>query len=224
VNWHHESFRGLVTGCSGSGKSTLWWRLINQRKADWRFYFDREGELEHRFKLPVCFDMPQMVRQLAKHRLVVFNPHVRFRRRTEEAFDFFCLWAWHVSETLPGVKLLATDEFEKCVDGRKEPGGGLVDVFDTGRKRQLDCLFAAQAIGDLHYKIRKQLTHVYCLRQIDRLPLAWLEEPPISLSPQTVSSLPYPGGYILKNLITGECTTHTPRAGNSRAAVAGKKA
>lgn len=224
MNFDHRPSKILVTGTSGAGKSTLWIKLLTNRPVAYRFIFDRELEAAHRLRIPAARTVAEMVSSLARHKIVIFDPATLFRGRMEDGFDFFCLWTWHLAEKLKGVKLLACDELEKLVDCRKPLGRGLRDVMDTGRRRRLDVLFAAQSVNEVHYNIRKQLTDVFTFRHNDRLCLDWLEASPISIPPDAVASLPYPGGYINKNLLTGECTTYSPRAGSPRTALAGKKA
>jgi len=227
MNWHHKRSATLITGQSGSGKSTLFLARLTSYAAAWKLVFDAEGEAAHKLRVPAVKTVAGLVNAVAAQRLIVFDPSELFRRRLPEGFDFFCQWAWHVSEALPGVKLLACDEIKRFLPPGRPIGPGLRDVMDTGRRRGLDVLFATHTLGCVNWEVRGQLTDVVTFRQSDGLPLEWLESPEIGIPRSEVIALPVPGGYIHKNLLTGDSKTYAPdttRKHRAHPALARKKA
>lgn len=150
----------VVAGVSGSGKSTFSLRYLVNAPLDVRFVFDPEEEYAQRLKLEPARDAYHLAMHLCGG-WVLFDPHTLFPGRLDEAFAFFCEWAFTASERLPGRKLIVVDEAWKYVNARRHPVE-LEACVRSGRKRGLECLFNTQTPDQLHATIRNEATELVC--------------------------------------------------------------
>lgn len=205
MNLDHQADRRLLTGTGGSGKSTEFQRLLVAHRARWKFVFDPEREVSRRLGWPVCCDLPGCAQTAAARQPVCFDPSDTFDT-LEEGFDVFCRFVWNFSIGERGVKLFASDEVQ---DFTTPGNGGIPATFkrllQKGRRQEIDVLLIAQSLGELHDRIRGQLSHIVTFRHEDALALDWLKR--AGFDPEAVKALKYPGGWICRNRYTGQVTT-----------------
>ena len=207
MNWNHRADRRLVTGKSGSGKTTFFLSILARSRARWVFCFDPEREIAHKLAWPVCIDPPQLNAAVARRGPVCFDPSPLFPGNRPDGFAFFCRYVMEVCRVLNGPKLLAVDEMQNVTD--PGPGGipqAFSEIIDEGRRHEIDCLFIAQTVNRVNDRVRAQLTEITTFCHTDRLALAWLEQDGFPAA--DVAGLPVPGGYITRNLLTGQTTRH----------------
>jgi hypothetical protein len=204
MNYDHTPDRRLLTGTGGSGKSTEFIRLLKAHRAVWKFVFDPEREVSRKVGWRICRDVPSMAVQAAARQPVCFDPS-DICDTLEEGFDLFCRFVWNFSCGENGVKLIACDEVQDFT----LPGNGgipatLKRLLQKGRRQEIDVLIIAQSLGELHDRVRGQLSHIVTFRHEDALPLDWLKRN--GFDPEAVKALRYPGGWICRNRYTGELT------------------
>jgi hypothetical protein len=189
----------LATGISGSGKTTWVIKyLCADKKLTTRFLFDPEGEYEHRLGIPACqcaFEMPFA----AEDGFVIFDPHAVFPGEMERAFDWFCGAVFDLSSRLPGRKVFVTDEAWKYQTNNKCPQP-LRNCIQTGRKRELEMIFASQQPNKLNEVITNEVTELVCFRLQGDNALQRVES--LGVLPSGVSNLPL-GSYIARNCVSG---------------------
>lgn len=219
MNFDHRADRKLITGKAGSGKTTYFLRYLVRHRADWKLCFDPEREIARKLRWPVCTDVPSLNAAVVGRSPVCFDSTPLFPGDREGGFAFFCRWAFAVCKELNGIKLIAVDELQSVQ--RPGPGGiptALAEMMDEGRRHEIDCLFIAQGVHRVHEKIRTQLTEIITFCHTDRLPLAWLAQD--GFVPEEVAALRYPGGFIRRNLHTGQVTHADPTRKGNRPPVA----
>ncbi len=159
----------IVAGLSGTGKSTFGLRYLANADLDVRFLFDPEGEYEHRLKLPAARTGYDLTIGLCRG-WVLFDPHTMFAGRLEEAFAFFCEWAYEKSLAIPGRKLLVVDEAWKYITTQRQPVE-LACCVQSGRKRGLATMFNTQNPNLLYSAIRNECSELVCFKLEDDKPL-----------------------------------------------------
>jgi hypothetical protein len=152
----------VCSGVSGSGKSTFALRYLVNASLQYRFIFDKEGEYSQRLQMPLAGGQYEMDLGLCRG-WVLFDPHVHFAGRLADAFNFFCDWAYQISERLPGEKLFVVDEAWRYVTARRYPAE-LSECVQSGRKRGLGCLFNTQNPDALHEVIRSECSELICFK------------------------------------------------------------
>lgn len=160
----------IVAGVSGSGKSTFALRYLVNAPLQTRFLFDPEpgefdpakGEFADRLQLPAARDLYELSLALCRG-WVAFDPHSLFPGRLDDAFAFFCDYAWEMSARLPGEKVLIVDEAWRYINTRREPAE-LACCTRSGRKRGLSCMFLTQTPHLLHAAIRNECSELVCFR------------------------------------------------------------
>ena len=166
----------ICAGISGTGKSTLGLRYLINGDLSYRFLFDPDpgefnahlGEFADRLGLQPARDVYELSLALCTG-WVAFDPHALFPGRLQEAFDFFCEWAWEKSALLPGNKILVVDEAwayqtpqgipAELADHRAEraqaraasdaehPAAKPVSLFDPERRERVYLFQAAEPSG-----------------------------------------------------------------------------
>lgn len=205
MNFDHRADRKLITGKSGSGKTTLFLALLRAHRARWKFVFDPEREVARKLGWPVCRDVPGLKAAVKACRPACFDPTAmpEFSGDRPGAFAFFCAFVLNVCRVLHGPKLFAVDEIQTVQStGNGNLPGALSQLMDEGRRQEIDSLFISQSVNRVHDRIRVQLTEIFTFCHTDRLALAWLEEN--GFDPEEVSALAVPGGFVRRNLVTGE--------------------
>ena len=199
MNFDHRARRILVTGKSGTGKTTEMVRLIRHIRPRWLFVFDPQREFSRKMGHDVCEDLVSMLDRVKARLPVFFDPHSMYPGESARACAFFCRWSFEVSKCLHGQKLLVVDEIQLYTDTLR--GGipsGLAMVMDTGRREELDTLFASQRPNNVNDRIRSQLTEIITFAHTDDLPLRWLEKD--GFNREEVSALKIPGGKLVRIL------------------------
>jgi hypothetical protein len=207
MNYDHRPDRRLLTGTGGSGKTTEFLRLLTAHRAPWKFVFDPEREVSRKLGWRLATDLPGLAMAAAHREPVCFDPSELADCPTlEEGFDLFCHFVWSFSVGERGVKLMASDEVQDFT----MPGNGgipasLKRILQKGRRQEIDVLLIAQSLGELHDRVRGQLSHIITFRHTDALALDWLRKN--GFDPEAVKALKYPGGWISLNRYTGEVKT-----------------
>lgn len=206
MNFDHRPERVLLTGTGGSGKTTEFLRRLRTHRAEWKFVFDPEREIASKTRWRVATTLPEMALLAAHRQPVCFDPS-EITETSEEGFDLFCRFVWSFSQGEHGVKLMASDEVQDFT----MPGNGgipasLKRILQKGRRQEIDVLLIAQSLGELHDRVRGQLSHLVTFRHTDALALDWLKRN--GFETEAVKSLRYPGGWISLNRYTGEITTN----------------
>jgi hypothetical protein len=155
----------INAGTSGTGKSTFTLRNLVNAPLDLRFIFDPESEYSQRLQMPAARTLYELSVQLCQG-WVIFDPHTLFAGKLEEAFAFFCNFAFQLSEDIPGRKLLVVDEAWRYVSTRKQPDE-LANCVQSGRKRGLESMFNTQMPNLLYSAIRNECTELVCFRLED---------------------------------------------------------
>lgn len=168
MNYDHPNRKILITGKSGSGKTTLWIKVVCGWKARWVFIFDPERQFARKTGQRVATDVQGLNYALATGKFVIFDSTAMFAGDREQAFAFFCRWVLTQCRQLSGVKVFAVDELQ----GVQETGiGGIPQSFkelsDEGRRQEIDVIACAQAINDVHHKIRRQFNRVISFQHTD---------------------------------------------------------
>ncbi|MCI0352013.1 MAG: hypothetical protein L0Z53_21545 [Acidobacteriales bacterium] len=207
MNRAHKLNRVIICGASGTGKTTLYAERILASKARWKFVYDPEEEFSEITGMPVAKTVEEMQAHLAARGIVVFNPEQLFSQGDDElgeGFVFFCRWVFEVSERLPGLKLLAADEIQDFTPNNSNQllPRSIKRVMDKSRKRKLDSIFNTNAPNELHPGLRRQVTEIVSFKQVDVLPVDWLEERGFDRA--ELEALPPRGGYVVRNSMTGE--------------------
>jgi hypothetical protein len=107
----------VVAGVSGCGKSTFCIRYLLNAPLSCRFLFDpypgefnqQCGEFADRLKLTTATDLYSLNLSLCKG-WVAFDPQTLVPEELQAAFVFFCDWSLHMSQRLPGQKVIVVDE------------------------------------------------------------------------------------------------------------------
>ena len=200
-NYDWTADHRIFTGQSGTGKTTLALEMLLKEKAKWKFVFDAKGgEIGHRFKLPTCYTLDDLIRATDAGGWVVFNPSREFPGAKKEAFAFFCDFVWEVAQTFKGRKILFGDELQSCVHKHK-PTAEFQIILDEGRSFQLDTRFISSAPNRIYCDHRQQFNRVFAFRQVDGNATEFLKE--AGIDENQVRALPN-GKYLWRFTDSGE--------------------
>lgn len=214
VNYDHVKDQILITGMSGSGKSTLWLDMMVKHKARWKMVFDADYEVHRKLGWPLASTPQHMENFMCKFQAFCFDPFpVHGNRR--DGFAFFSKWSWKVCKALNGVKLFCVDEVSKVQRvGLFGVPPDFLEMADAGRKEEIDMLLSSFSPSQVNRDIRMHMSEIICLRHNEPDELAALKEN--GFNPDEVKALPYPGGYIRRNLLNGKVQTYAPNATRKR--------
>jgi len=162
MNLENKRSVTIVAGLSGTGKSTFALRYLVNAPLAVRFCFDVEGEFAQRLKLPPASE-PYELQLHACRGWVLFDPHKLFEGHVEEAFEFFCEWAYRFSGLIPGKKVLVVDEVWKYCTPAAIPEE-LALVTQSGRKWGLALLVNTQLPNKLNGAILNEVSEFVCFR------------------------------------------------------------
>lgn len=152
-----------MAGVSGSGKTTFALRyLVNDAGLTMRFAWDADGQISSRLGLPAVSRVAELPLALSSG-WVIFDPNELFPGRHAEGFAWFCGWVYQVSGTTAGRKAFLVDEVWRYCSNVTIPQS-LAECIQTGRVRQLDCLFATQRPNRLNEAITNEVTELVSFR------------------------------------------------------------
>lgn len=160
----------ICAGVSGMGKSTFGLRYLVNADLAVRFLFDPDpgefnpqvGEFADRLQLEPARDLYELSLALCRG-WVAFDPHTLFSGRLEEAFNFFCEWAWETSLRIPGEKVLVVDEIWAYQTPQGIPSE-LKTIVQSGRKRGLRLMVNIQEPNRLNGTILNGASEFVCFR------------------------------------------------------------
>lgn len=166
------SRRSVTVNCgmSRSGKTTLGIRYLLNAPISYTFIFDPDsgennpqvGEYAGRLKLAPASDLCGLAEALCTGR-VAYDPWQMFPGRVEEAFDWFCQWAFDMAGKLPGDKVLVVDEVWKYCSPNAIPFN-LARVVKEGAKRRLRTLLNAQEPQRINGRVIAEMSELICFR------------------------------------------------------------
>lgn len=189
----------LVAGVSGSGKTTFALRyLVNAPDLALRFAWDADGQIGARLGLPAVSRVEELPLAQAMG-WVIFDPNELFPGRHAEGFSWFCSWVYQTAGLVPGRKVFLVDEVWRYCSNVTIPQP-LAECIQTGRVRQLDCMFATQRPNRLNEAITNEVTEAVCFRLQGANALRVVYD--LGADPQEVSDLP-PGSFVSWGTQTG---------------------
>ena len=190
----------LVAGSSGTGKTTFALRyLVNDRKLAWRALWDADGQLASRLGLPAAGTAEDLAASI-EDGWTIYDPNVLFPGRHAEAFAWFCGWVWQMAATIQGPKVLLVDEVWRYCTNVSIPQS-LAECIQTGRVRQLSCMFATQRPNRLNEAITNEVTECVAFRLQGPNALARVQE--LGVPPAEVAGL-VPGQWVSVGCQTGK--------------------
>lgn len=209
MNFKHQSWKVLITGASGMGKTRYFLSLIERTPAALKFVFDHQGEFAVRARVRSARTLKEFVGPV-----ICFDPAQMFPGRTEEAFRFFCDFAFTVARHTRGRKLFCCDELQKLIGtSNHEMPQELRTLLETGRREELDFVAIAQSPNTIHTRVRNQMTEIVCFRQADERATRFVEQLGIvdarKLAPGEYRRLEVNTGALYRgrvNLATGKTT------------------
>jgi hypothetical protein len=155
----------IVAGVSQSGKSTFALRYMLNATIAFRFIFDPgigSASYAQRLQCDPAADAYDLALGLCRG-WVLFNPHPLFPGRLNEAFQFFCEWAFQKSQHLPGRKLLMVDEAWKYTTPQRYPTE-LANCVQAGGHHGLECMFNTQNPARLNEAIKNECSELVCFQ------------------------------------------------------------
>jgi hypothetical protein len=197
----------ICAGVSGSGKTTFALRYLVNAELTTRFLFDPDpgefnpkvGEFADRLGIEPAQDLYGLALGLCRG-WVAFDPHTLFAGRLQEAFDFFCEWAWEKSADLPGQKLLVVDEAWAYQTPQGIPAE-LQTIVQSGRKRGLHVMLLTQEPNRFNSTILNGASEFVAFR-LQSPPALDLVRKYYGFDPQEVAAL-QPLEFIGRNLDSG---------------------
>jgi hypothetical protein len=163
----------LVTGCSGTGKTLFWSRYLQGAPARWRFIFDHDGQLSHRFGV-AAINSRQGLERSAESGWCIFDPVQMFPGDAAAGFEWFCTFAMNASKRLAGRKVFACDEVQSFVGSRSWPKP-FAAILQTGRVYEIDAAFIAVSPNVVHAEVRNQATEVVAFQTTSEPAVRFLE-------------------------------------------------
>lgn len=196
----------ICAGVSGTGKSTFGIRYLVNADLAVRFLFDAESserdpsqnEFSHRLQLPPAGSAYDLGLALCRG-WVPFDPHQLFAGRLEDAFSFFCEWAWEKSALIPGKKVIVVDEVWRYCSPQKIPAA-LSNIVQSGRKVGLHLFVNTQEPNRLNSSIVNGASECVCFKLQSGSALERVTE--YGFDPLEVAGLPEMH-FVARNLDSG---------------------
>ena len=197
----------LAVGVSGSGKTTFALRYLVNAELSARFMFDpdpgefhpEKGEFADRLRLEPARDPYELSLGLCRG-WIPFDTHTLFPGRIEEAFNFFCEWAWEKSLQVPGHKILVVDEAWAYQTPHGIPAE-LQTIVQSGRKRGLHLMVLSQEPNRFHSSLLNGVSEFVCFR-LQSPPALELVRKYYGFDPAEISGLA-PMRFVARNCDSG---------------------
>ena len=205
LNYHFPKHFVLVTGVSETGKTTHWMKLLTSGGWKWLFVFDPDREVAIKCGFKVATNLREIVHQAATTRIVCFDSSSMFPGCPEEGFAFFTRWVMTIARKVKGPIHFGCDEIWKVTEtGRGGIPPAFKEMMNEGRRFEIRGFFIAQAVNEVHDKIRTQLTYLYTFRHNEPNCLDWLQAR--GFDPDEILALPPKGVYLCRNIGLGTIT------------------
>ena len=196
----------ICAGVSGTGKSTFGLRYIVNADLAVRFLFDAEAserdpsqnEFSDRLQLPPAGSQYELGLALCRG-WVPFDPHQLFAGRLQDAFAFFCEWAWEKSALIPGRKVIMVDEVWRYCSPQSIPTE-LSNIVQSGRKVGLHLFVNTQEPNRLNSSIRNGASEIVCFKLQSNLALDLMKS--YGFDPAEVAGL-QEMQFVARNLDSG---------------------
>jgi hypothetical protein len=199
LDLEREACITVATGRSFSGKTTFAFRYLLNSPAACRFIFDDRGQAAKRLQLTPARTVNEL-EQAIPSRWVCFDPSRMFPGKYDQAFQFFCQWAFDVSGRGPGNKILLVDEVWRWCTPYNIPEQ-LANVVQTGRHHGLELFCCTQRPHRLNGAITNEITELVCFSLQE--PAALDRISALGADSTRVSNLPK-GSFISINCDSGE--------------------
>jgi hypothetical protein len=147
-------------GASGTGKTTFALRYLLNSQARVVFLYDPIGEFSSRLKIPAATNGFGLNTSLLSG-WVCFDPSELFPGQRQAGFDFFCEYAFAVSERFTGRKIFVVDEVQDYLAPQSIPQE-LADIAEKGRKRELEIVAMSQRPNEVNGAFINQATEIVC--------------------------------------------------------------
>jgi hypothetical protein len=170
---NHEPTKYLCVGKSGCGKTIKANRIILESNYAFYFIFDHDGQFAARNKIRPAMTRQALLPMVARG-FAVFNPTECFDD-TKAALDWFCRYAYLMSEKLRGTKLFYCDEIQDIIGTNTIPQY-VRKVLVSGRNRGLDFLACSLQYNMIHNSIRGQATKTIAFHTDEQAALKPLSE------------------------------------------------
>jgi hypothetical protein len=147
----------LTFGQGSSGKTSFLIRYLINTPFACAFIFDQNGQLSHRLGKKHVGTAAECEAALAT-RWVCFNPYRMFDAdKVDDAFDYFCEWAFAVSQRGTGRKILVADDSWEFSAARmlRKP---LAQVVKIGRFYHLEFFGATHRPQEYNIGVRSLVT------------------------------------------------------------------
>jgi hypothetical protein len=172
----------ICAGVSGSGKSTLALRYLVNAPLSARFLFDPDpgefnpqlGEFADRLGLDPARDLWELSLALCRG-WIAYDPHTMFEGQLQEAFKWFCDYAWEKSAAIPGEKVLVVDEAWAYQTSQSIPDE-LQRIVQSGRKRNLHLMVLTQEPNRFNSSILNGVSEFICFKLQSRPALDLVEK------------------------------------------------
>ena len=197
-DWSQPPCSTLVVGMTGSGKTTFGLRYLLNVSAACRFVFDDLGQIAARLGKRQAATSFELEAALST-RWVLFNPHRMFPGQVEDAFAFFCQWAFDASRRGPGKKVFFADEVWRWCSPNAVPRE-LAMLAQMGRAESMELITATQLPHRVNASITGQSTELICFRLAETLALDRIEE--LGAGRIQVQTLPL-GRFVALNRLSG---------------------
>ncbi len=194
----HRPTKTLIVGASGYGKSQYQIRAALASTARCKFVFDHKSEFASLAGAIQCRTFSE-IEEAVPTGWIVFNPHHLFPGQLPQAFNFFCDFAWSLSEGIGFTKLFVADELSLLTESSNPPE--LCRLMEDGRSVQLDCLMTSHGANTLHNRIRGQFTEIVSFFQRSE-PAIEVMEKEFDFDGEVLRSLAR-GEFCAQNLETG---------------------
>ncbi len=194
----------LVCGKSGMGKSTYALRYIIGSHHERVFIFDHQSEYSLRLNVPASYTFPEMFKRAQTERINIFDFSINYHGLLQESFNEFSDKVFEVSKKYlepQGVEsLFVVDELQKIIPVQDAPKE-LKNIYQTGRRFNLDSLTLSQQPNRVHNEVKEQITELILFRLEDENSLKFVKG--MGKDTELVKALP-PLNYRWYNTITGE--------------------